>query len=188
MQVRHGPMGRFDLRRKPHVASSMPARHREVRLAGFYWGPLTRVVGEAYCGGATTDPCVCGVVVCGCLLRTQQCVELVLWVGVGAGSCLFVVCLCLFCLGWVFVGEFDPGSGRTLAACLTHASRTGHLRVVSGERVSNTWVICPVLRDKPGKLGLIPDRTVCCMVCGGKMLLVGFWRGMGLRLISLLVG
>ena len=22
----------------------------------------------------------------------------------------------------VFVGEFDPGSGRTLAACLTHAS------------------------------------------------------------------
>lgn len=22
------------------------------------------------------------------------------------------------------VGEFDPGSGRTLAACLTHASRT----------------------------------------------------------------
>jgi hypothetical protein len=29
---------------------------------------------------------------------------------------------------WVVVcriyGEFDPGSGRTLAACLTHASRT----------------------------------------------------------------
>ena len=24
-----------------------------------------------------------------------------------------------------FNGEFDPGSGRTLAACLTHASRTG---------------------------------------------------------------
>ena len=34
---------------------------------------------------------------------------------VGAGS------------GWgrVLFGEFDPGSGRTLAACLTHASRTG---------------------------------------------------------------
>jgi hypothetical protein len=29
------------------------------------------------------------------------------------GGC-FVLCL---------VGEFDPGSGRTLAACLTHASR-----------------------------------------------------------------
>ena len=28
-------------------------------------------------------------------------------------------------LGWVLFGEFDPGSGRTLAACLTHASRTG---------------------------------------------------------------
>jgi hypothetical protein len=24
-----------------------------------------------------------------------------------------------------FFREFDPGSGRTLAACLTHASRTG---------------------------------------------------------------
>ena len=23
-----------------------------------------------------------------------------------------------------FYGEFDPGSGQTLAACLTHASRT----------------------------------------------------------------
>ena len=29
-----------------------------------------------------------------------------------------------------FYGEFDPGSGRTLAACLTHASRAmKHLRV-----------------------------------------------------------
>ena len=38
-----------------------------------------------------------------------------------------------------FNGEFDPGSGRTLAACLTHASRTGSwLRPgESGERVSN---------------------------------------------------
>ena len=39
-------------------------------------------------------------------------------------------------------GEFDPGSGRTLAACLTHASRTVTLgactEVISGERVSNT--------------------------------------------------
>ena len=31
---------------------------------------------------------------------------------------LFFVVLC------VLFGEFDPGSGRTLAACLTHASRT----------------------------------------------------------------
>jgi hypothetical protein len=25
-----------------------------------------------------------------------------------------------------FIGEFDPGSGRTLAACLIHASRANH--------------------------------------------------------------
>ena len=36
--------------------------------------------------------------------------------------------------------EFDPGSGRTLAACLTHASRAGSFRIEtsvdfkSGER------------------------------------------------------
>ena len=41
----------------------------------------------------------------------------------------------------IFIGEFDPGSGRTLAACLTHASRTGRLEACfyepSGKRVSN---------------------------------------------------
>ena len=38
---------------------------------------------------------------------------------------------------WVFVfnGEFDPGSGRTLAACLTHASRT----VMTGLALSDQW-------------------------------------------------
>ena len=38
-------------------------------------------------------------------------------------------------------GEFDPGSGRTLAACLTHASRTEFIGAcfdkLSGKRVSN---------------------------------------------------
>ena len=38
-------------------------------------------------------------------------------------------------------GGFDSGSGRTLAACLTHASRTGSTGLLfggeSGERVSN---------------------------------------------------
>src|SRR6266540_5754461 len=85
-----------------------------------------------------------------------------------------------------FFGEFDPGSGRTLAACLTHASRTGiaFRGGVSGERVSNTWVICPVLWDKPGKLGLIPNMTWPRMGLGGK-----FWRyGVGPRPISLTVG
>src|SRR5436309_15312149 len=84
------------------------------------------------------------------------------------------------------LGEFDPGSGRTLAACLTHASRTERpLRgYSSGERVSNTWVICPALRDKPGKLGVIPDTTKRRMPCGGKLLRCG----VGPRPISLLVG
>ena len=39
-----------------------------------------------------------------------------------------VACLCWWVVVVVFglflFGEFDPGSGRTLAACLTHASRT----------------------------------------------------------------
>ena len=38
-------------------------------------------------------------------------------------------CGVLLCQFSLFIdGEFDPGSGRTLAACLTHASRT----VISG--------------------------------------------------------
>ena len=45
-----------------------------------------------------------------------------------ASSGLLVCCGLSFCLGLgfsrPFCGEFDPGSGRTLAACLTHASRT----------------------------------------------------------------
>ena len=48
----------------------------------------------------------------------------------------------VFCRGYFlfFNGEFDPGSGRTLAACLTHASRAVRLlrEYTSGERVSNT--------------------------------------------------
>ena len=34
--------------------------------------------------------------------------------------------------------------------------------------MSNTWVTCPLLWDKPGKLGLIPDMTFDCMIVGGK--------------------
>ena len=87
----------------------------------------------------------------------------------------------MFFLSWFLFGEFDPGSGRTLAACLTHASRTESpfRGDSSGERVSNTWVICPALWDKPGKLGLIPDRTMACMCCGGKSFGgVGWARGL----------
>ena len=46
-------------------------------------------------------------------------------------SIFLVGIACCFCGGFsglivftVLFGEFDPGSGRTLAACLTHASRT----------------------------------------------------------------
>ena len=31
-------------------------------------------------------------------------------------------------------GEFDPGSGRTLAACLTHASRTVTSELAPGDQ------------------------------------------------------
>ena len=49
------------------------------------------------------------------------------------------------------IREFDPGSGRTLAVCLTHASRARivywRLRLEideeSGERVSNAWATWP---------------------------------------------
>src|ERR1700743_3708872 len=125
--------------------------------------------------------------VCGCLLRTQQCVELFCadsfcGVGVFVFLCQFV----LFLFVRVFCGEFDPGSGRTLAACLTHASRAVRpfWGYTSGERVSNNGGTCLELWDKPGKLGLIPDMTFSCMGVGGKF----FRLGMGPRPISLLVG
>ena len=81
-----------------------------------------------------------------------------------------------------FDGEFDPGSGRTLAVCFTHASRTvNHLRVgISGERVSNTWATCPEHWDNSGKPLLIPDTTTDRMVWSWK----GFRLGMGPRPIS----
>ena len=72
------------------------------------------------------------------------------WVGPGLVFWTVVLTLgsgWLFVVGWglvllVLFGEFDPGSGRTLAACLTHASRTVKGSVfwfwMSGERVSNT--------------------------------------------------
>lgn len=74
-------------------------------------------------------------------------------------------------------GEFDPGSGRTLAACLTHASRarlSPSGGCPSGERVSNTWATNPQLRDNPGKPGLIPDTTPAGIRRGGKV-----WSGWG---------
>ena len=47
------------------------------------------------------------------------------WLVWGSGF-LFVDCRLPLWWSWLYAfdGEFDPGSGRTLAACLTHASRT----------------------------------------------------------------
>ena len=66
-----------------------------------------------------------------------------------------------------FLWEFDPGSGWTLAACLTHASRTKHFTWfpsgmivlwLSGGRVSNAWVTCLVLGDSSWKRLVIPHK------------------------------
>jgi hypothetical protein len=59
-------------------------------------------------------------------------------------------------------GEFDPGSGQTLAACLTHASRTGLLfrDGPSGGRVRNTWATCRAVGDTPRKRGTRPHALV----------------------------
>jgi hypothetical protein len=62
--------------------------------------------------------------------------------------------------------------------------RKGPSGYSSGERVSNTWVTCLQLWDKPGKLGLIPDMTHHRMVCVWKV----FRLEMDSRPISLLVG
>ena len=64
------------------------------------------------------------------------------------------------CLDTIF-WEFDPGSGRTLAACLTHASRTEQrLRfLLSGERVSNAWGTCLSVGDNSWKRLLIPHNA-----------------------------
>ena len=87
-------------------------------------------------------------------------------------------------------GEFDPGSGRTLAACLTHASRAGFFRErlrsiltgPSGERVSNTWVTCPRDRDNSSKGLLIPDNLLESHGSGSKGWQLRF--RVGPRLIS----
>ncbi|MXX65627.1 MAG: hypothetical protein F4Z40_01110 [Chloroflexi bacterium] len=83
-------------------------------------------------------------------------------------------------------GEFDPGSGLTLAACLINASRTVRtLRCHDrGVRVSNTWVICLFVGDNPGKPGTIP-HTITGMRSGDERFIaergargrLACWRG-----------
>jgi hypothetical protein len=60
-----------------------------------------------------------------------------------------------------FGGEFDPGSGSTLAACLMHASRARTLSgVLRGGRVRNTWATCPGVGDSRGKPRVIPHTLL----------------------------
>ena len=90
-------------------------------------------------------------------------------------------------------GEFDPGSGRTLAACLIHASRADQRgacsSAVSGGRVSNTWATCPADRDNSGKPVLIPNslrpllrlhgKTVSAVTAGWARGALASWWGNG---------
>ena len=60
-----------------------------------------------------------------------------LWVGcvLGFAFCLWILLAAVVVVGgFCFCGEFDPGSGRTLAACLTHASRTDRM-------FSDVWLV-----------------------------------------------
>ncbi len=67
-----------------------------------------------------------------------------------------------FLLLYIDNGEFDPGSERTLAAWIRHASRTRKLpsgSEYSGERVSNGWKTCPSMGDNSSNELLIPHTT-----------------------------
>ena len=64
----------------------------------------------------------------------------------------------------IYNGEFDPGSGRTLAACLTHASLG---QQCTGARVSNAWVIYLYHRHNIEKSVLISDEAIYRQSLGG---------------------
>ena len=87
----------------------------------------------------------------------------------------------------VIGGEFDPGSGSTLAACLMHASRARTSSgVLRGGRVRNTWATCPGVGDSRGKPRVIPHTLLRRSAGARKALRRRPWRG--LRPISWLVG
>ncbi len=71
------------------------------------------------------------------------------------------------------IEEFDPGSERTLAAWLRHASRTGQfcrkVRLASGERESNEKVTYLGHQDSPPKGGVILGDAAVPMNCSHRM-------------------
>ena len=79
--------------------------------------------------------------------------------------------------------EFDPGSGWTLAACLTHASRTELFEEIlrdgifqlSGGRVSNAWAICLSEGDNSRKRLLIPHNASDSHVSDAKDFIAERW-------------
>jgi hypothetical protein len=52
---------------------------------------------------------------------------------------------------------FDPGSERTLAAWIRHASRANPSNGGSGVRGSKAWMTYPGIGDSPSRDGVIPD-------------------------------
>ena len=105
----------------------------EFRLGVLFENSIVCHVFYAMALGAARDGLL--FVVCGfwgCFVLV--CLAPLFWGWVGPGLVFWTVVLTLgsgwlFVVGWglvllVLFGEFDPGSGRTLAACLTHASRT----------------------------------------------------------------
>src|SRR5260221_13151031 len=87
-------------------------------------------------------------------------------------------------------GEFDPGSGQTLAACVTHASRTRRpLRgAASGGRVSNTWSTYPTGGGYLSEMGDNPAYVPTARALGGKAGRKARRRGRGARRVSYLAG
>jgi predicted mannosyl-3-phosphoglycerate phosphatase (HAD superfamily) len=65
---------------------------------------------------------------------------------------------------FIYNGEFDPGSGWTLAAGLIHASRgaarSSNILVATGKRVRNTYTTFLSVGDSPEKFGLIPHNIL----------------------------
>ena len=103
-------MCRFFFRRRGLVASVVAF------FLGFSCWFLVGLVGE--CGGVV---CVLDSVFVFCFYACFLFLSIFL---VGIACHVFVVGFPGLMFIHFLFGEFDPGSGRTLAACLTHASRT----------------------------------------------------------------
>ena len=136
----------------------------------------------------------------------ERCLNLILWMKDNhSGSetyfyaffrCVYIFIIYMYCLmafTLFYNGEFDPGSGWTLAIGLTHASR-GETALSActfwtstGARVSIAYPTCPLLGDNPLKDGLIPDavhwrhlkRTKDFIGIGWGCVRLACWRGNG---------